>query len=84
MSHLAVASVLDVPFHSCLPGKPCELGTLLHVLMEAYKKTVMNKSKFAMKDMENLLESPTLRSAREDVKRLKELDRQPVKTKGGT
>jgi len=63
--------------------KPCELETLLHVLVEAYKKTVMNKNKIAMKDMENILKSPTLRSAREVVKKLKELDKQSVKTKGG-
>ena len=65
-------------------AKPCELETLLHVLVEAYKKTVMNKNKIAMKDMENILKSPTLRSAREVVRKLKELDTEPVKIKGGS
>jgi DNA-binding NtrC family response regulator len=64
-------------------SKPCELQTLQHVLIEAYKKTVMNRNRIAMKDMENILKSPTLTSAREVLKKLKELDNQSVLTKGG-
>jgi DNA-binding NtrC family response regulator len=65
-------------------AKPCELETLLHVLVEAYKKTVMNKNKIAMKDMEAILRTPTMQSAREVLKKLKELDSQPVKNEGGS
>jgi len=65
-------------------AKPCELETLLHVLVDAYKKTVMNRNKIAMKDMENMLKSPTLKSAREVMLRLKELDKQRVNKEGGS
>jgi DNA-binding NtrC family response regulator len=64
-------------------AKPCELQTLLHVLVEAYKKTVMNKNKIAMKDLESILKTPTMKSARDVLKKLKELDRQAMQTKGG-
>jgi len=64
-------------------AKPCDLETLLQVLVEAYKKTVMNRNKIAMKDMENILKTPTLQSAREVLKKLKELDQKTVPTKGG-
>jgi DNA-binding NtrC family response regulator len=65
-------------------AKPCDLETLLHVLVEAYKKTVMNKNKIAMKEMESILKAPTMKSAREVLKKLKELDKQSVDTKGGS
>jgi DNA-binding NtrC family response regulator len=64
-------------------AKPCELQTLLHVLVEAYKKTVMNRNRIAMKEMEDILKSPSLTSAREVLKKLKELDKQSVHTKEG-
>lgn len=64
-------------------AKPCELETLLHVLVEAYKKTVMNRNKIALKDMETILKTPTLKSAREVLKKLQELDKQSLETKGG-
>lgn len=56
-------------------AKPCDLTTLLQVLVEAYKKTVMNRNRIALKDMENILKSPSLKSAREVLKKLKELDK---------
>ncbi len=64
-------------------AKPCALETLLHVLVEAYKKTVMNRNKIALKDMETILKTPTLKSAREVLKKLQELDKQSLETKGG-
>ncbi len=56
-------------------AKPCDITTLLQVLVEAYKKTVMNKNKIAFKDMEDILKSPSLKSAREVLMKLKELDK---------
>jgi DNA-binding NtrC family response regulator len=64
-------------------AKPCELDTLLHVLVEAYKKTVMNRHKIAVEDMMNLLKAPAMRSPREVLRKLKELDRKQVKEMGG-
>lgn len=64
-------------------AKPCDLDTLLEVLLEAYKKTVMNRNKIGLKDMETLLKTPTLKTAREVLKKLQALDKQLLKTKGG-
>jgi DNA-binding NtrC family response regulator len=64
-------------------AKPCDLQTLLHVLVEAYKKTVMNRNKIALADMADILRTPTMKSAREVLKKLQELDKQSVETKGG-
>jgi DNA-binding NtrC family response regulator len=64
-------------------AKPCKLETLLSVLVEAYKKTVMNRHRIAMKEMESILKTPTLKSAREVLLKLKELDQQSAPTKGG-
>jgi len=64
-------------------AKPCDLETLLHVLVEAYKKTVMNRNKIALADMADILRTPTMKSAREVLKKLQELDKQSVETKGG-
>lgn len=63
--------------------KPCDLATLLDVLVSAYKKTVMNRNKIALKEMEDILKSPTLKSAREVLLKLKEIDRNGYKPKGG-
>lgn len=63
--------------------KPCDLPTLLKTLIEAYKKTVMNKNKIAYKEIEEILKSPTLKSARDVLKKLKELDKTGYKPNGG-
>ena len=64
-------------------AKPFELETLRHVLLEAYKKTVMNRNNISIEDLENILKSPTLRSIRDVLKKLKELDNPSMETKGG-
>ncbi|MCJ8500159.1 response regulator [Desulfatitalea alkaliphila] len=64
-------------------AKPCDLQTLLHVLVEAYKKTVMNKHKIALQDVESILKTPTMKSAREVLQKLKELDALSSNNMGG-
>ena len=54
--------------------KPCDLATLQRVLVDAYKKTVMNRHQIAQDDMENLLQKTNLESPRDILLRLKELD----------
>ena len=55
--------------------KPCELDTLMKMLIEAYKKRVMNKQQLAKKKMDELLKISQGRSAREILSRLREIDR---------
>ena len=55
--------------------KPCELDTLMKMLIEAYKKRVMNKQQLAKKKMDELLKIAQGRSAREILSRLREIDR---------
>ena len=55
--------------------KPCELDTLMQMLIKAYKKRVMNKQQLAKKKMDELLKIAQGRSAREILSRLREIDR---------
>ena len=57
-------------------AKPCDLATLLKVLMEAYQKTVMNRHKIARQEIENLLRGTNLKSPREILQKLIELDKE--------
>jgi DNA-binding NtrC family response regulator len=55
--------------------KPCSLDELMDSLKEAYKKKVMNKKNIADKKMDELLEVSKYGSAREILRRLRELDK---------
>ena len=55
--------------------KPCELDTLMQMLIEAYKKRVMNKQQLAEKRVDELIKIAQGRSAREILSQLKEIDR---------
>jgi len=54
--------------------KPCSLETLLNVLVEAYKKTVMNRNHIGTKEMDDILKAARLESPRDILKKLIELD----------
>lgn len=54
--------------------KPCELETLLDVLVEAYKKTVMNRHHIGRKQIDDALEAARSESARDILKTLMGLD----------
>ena len=55
--------------------KPCQLDELLEVLKEAYKKMVMNKNQIEEKRMNELLKITQSTSARNILRRLKEIDK---------
>ncbi|MBN2032106.1 MAG: response regulator [Deltaproteobacteria bacterium] len=55
-------------------GKPCDLETLLRVLVEAYKKTVMNRLRISPEEMEEILVRDGLKTPREVLKKIKEMD----------
>ena len=55
--------------------KPCGLDELMNCLKEAYQKKVMNKNKIANEKMEELLKGTMHGSAREILKRLREIDK---------
>ena len=55
-------------------SKPCDLDTLLKTLVEAYKKTVMNRQKMTVEEMASRLQGIDAASPREILKKLKELD----------
>jgi DNA-binding NtrC family response regulator len=55
-------------------GKPCDLETLLKVLVDAYKKTVMNKLHMSQKEMESILLKEGLTSPREILMKVKTMD----------
>jgi DNA-binding NtrC family response regulator len=57
-------------------GKPCDLDTLLHVLVDAYKKTVMNRLHMAPEQMEAILMQEGVKTPREVLKKVKEMDQQ--------
>lgn len=57
-------------------GKPCDLQTLLHVLVEAYKKTVMNRLHMSQEDMEAVLKQEGLTNPREILKKIKKMDQE--------
>jgi DNA-binding NtrC family response regulator len=63
--------------------KPCDLTTLLQVLVEAYKKKVMNKNDITAAQMEKILKSPTLKSTNDVLRKLKEIDKNHQQPKRG-
>jgi len=65
-------------------AKPCDLETLLSTLIEAYKKTVMNRSGISRMEMDRLLQASEATSPRDILKRLKELDKHSLETERGT
>lgn len=56
--------------------KPCELDRLLDVLMEAYKKRIMNKMRISKERLEEVLGMADTDSALTILGRLKEMDTQ--------
>jgi len=60
--------------HSYLQ-KPCKLDELLEALKNAYKKKVMNKKQIDEKNMEELLQMSLTTSARDILRRIKEIDK---------
>jgi DNA-binding NtrC family response regulator len=54
--------------------KPCNLDDLLEALKDAYKKKVMNRKKIEEKKMDELLKISISGSAREILRRLREID----------
>jgi DNA-binding NtrC family response regulator len=57
--------------------KPCNLKDLLQALKDAYKQKVMNRKKIEEKKMDELLKISISGSAREILRRLKEIDSEP-------
>ncbi|MDF1590336.1 MAG: response regulator [Desulfobacterales bacterium] len=55
-------------------SKPCGLDTLLRTLVEAYKKTVMNRQGISPEEMASHLSQVDAASPRDLLKKLKELD----------
>ena len=58
----------------CYLEKPCEFDRLMEVLKNAYMKRVMNKNKIEEKKMDSLLTVSQAVSARDVLRRLKEID----------
>jgi len=56
--------------------KPCDLDHLLEALKSAYKNRVMNKKKIEEKKMDALLKVSISGSARDILRRLKEIDKE--------
>ena len=56
--------------------KPCSLDHLLEALKSAYKKKVMNKKKIEAKKMDELLKVSISGSARDILRRLKQIDKE--------
>ena len=56
--------------------KPCDLDHLLETLESAYKKKVMNKKKIEEKKVNDLLKASISGSAREILRRLKEIEKE--------
>jgi DNA-binding NtrC family response regulator len=55
-------------------SKPCELDTLFRTLVDAYKKTVMNRHRITAEQMASRLSPADAASPRDILKRLMELD----------
>ena len=60
--------------HTCL-AKPCDVETLQQVLIEAYKKTVMNRNKIKLREMEVLLQDVETESPGAVLQKLKKIDK---------
>lgn len=56
--------------------KPCELEDLLQVLINAYKRVVMNRQKIEEQKMESMLRLSMSNSPREILKKLREIDQE--------
>jgi len=56
--------------------KPCDLERLLEVLVDAYKKKVMNKMKIKENKMNELMNMATTSSPLSILERIKELDKE--------
>ncbi len=56
--------------------KPCELDRILQVLVEAYKKKVMNKMKIDDERMDKFLKVAAVGSPRAILKKIRELDQE--------
>ncbi len=54
--------------------KPCDFENLLEVLKNAYKRKVMNKNQIEEKRMNEMLKASQSTSARDILRRLKEID----------
>lgn len=54
--------------------KPCDLNDLLEALKDAYKKKVMNRKRIEEKKIDELLKISISSSAREIMRRLREID----------
>jgi len=60
--------------HTCL-AKPCDVETLQQVLIDAYKKTVMNRNKIKLREMEALLKDVETESPGAVLQKLKKIDK---------
>ncbi len=56
--------------------KPCEFDRLIEALIQAYRQRVMNKQKIEEEKMNQLLKMSMGSSAKEILRRLREIDRQ--------
>jgi DNA-binding NtrC family response regulator len=59
--------------HCCL-GKPCDLATLQEALIDAYKKTVMNRKKIGPQEMNAMLSTADKKSPDDLLQHLKRID----------
>ena len=62
-------------------SKPCELDTLFRTLVDAYKKTIMNRHRITAEKMASELSLVAAASSRDILKRLMELDGNEKKPK---
>ena len=60
--------------HSCL-AKPCDLATLQEALVDAYKKTVMNRTQMDPEEMDEILRKGSNGSPDSMLQKLKDLDK---------
>ena len=59
--------------HTCL-AKPCDVETLQEVLIDAYKKTVMNRNQIKLREMDELLKDVETESPGAILRKLKKID----------
>ncbi len=59
--------------NACL-GKPCDLATLQQALIEAYKKTVMNRREIAPHEMDAMINEAEKKSPDAVLQQLKDMD----------
>ena len=59
--------------HTCL-AKPCEVETLQEALIDAYKKTVMNRNQIKLREMDALLKDVETESPGAVLRKLKKID----------